>query len=111
MIIEDIIIDYLEKNIGVLIYAEYPKSPPSKFIVLQRITGGRKDLLNASTISFMCYAESKHEAAELQDLLKELLYEIDQEPTISGVRLGGESDDIDTTNKRYCYEAIFNLFY
>lgn len=112
MIIEEFIIDYLANKVNTPSYAEFPTGKiPDSFLVVRKIDGGRRDLIEAATISIVCYAETKYKATVLEDVVKAAMYDIDSTAEISGVHLGGESDDMDTKNKKYCYEAIFNVFY
>ena len=58
------------------------------------------------------YAESMYEAGVLSESIKELIEEMSENSTqVYSAKLGGESNSIDTANKRYRYETIWNLYY
>lgn len=109
MIIESVIIDYLETKLGVKTYAEIPDKKQKKYIVVSKIDGGKVNQINASTLSVYSYAESLYEAAELHEMVKEALLNAIEIDDISSAKIGGESRDPDRSNKEYRYETIINF--
>lgn len=109
--IEKIIISYLEGIVSVPIYAEIPSNPPKEFVVIRKMSGGMTNMVNAATVSFESYSTSLQKSAELDLLVQKAVFDSVSLDEISGVRLGGESSNIDTQNKKYCYESIFNFYY
>lgn len=111
MIIEAVIIKYLEDKLKVKAYAEIPKNRPKKFILVEKIDGGRTNCINASTLSVFSYAESLYDASELNELVKDTLIDAIEIDDISSSKIGGETRSIDTQNKLYRYETIINLYH
>lgn len=109
--IEKIIISYLGGVLSVPVYAEMPSDPPKEFVVIQKMSGGVTNMVNAATISFESYSTSLQKSAELDEEVQKAVLESNSIDEISGVKLGGESSNIDTQNKKYCYESIFNFYY
>ena len=109
MIIEAVIIEYLEKELGVETYAEIPDEKPKKFIVVEKIDGGRINQIDASTLSVYSYGETLYDAVLLNEKVKSALLNVIVLDDISSSKIGGESRSIDKANKEYRYETIINL--
>lgn len=111
MLIETTIRNYLiEKIPNVPIEVEVPENE-SKFVVFRVIDRGKTDLINAVTVEFYSYGESKFEAAELDDLLRTAMEEIVELNSIFSSRIGGGNDDYDEELKKNRYRTYFNLTY
>lgn len=109
--IEKVLISYFSKEITVPIYAEIPSKPPKEFIVLRKMGGGLTNMVSAATISFESFSTSLQKAAELDAIVQRVAMDSISLDEISSAKLGGESSNIDTNNKRYSYESIFNFYY
>lgn len=111
MLIETTIRNYLiEKIPNVPIEVEVPDNE-SEFVVFRIIDRGKKDLIEAVTVEFFSYGESKLEAAELDEQVRTAMEEIVELPSIFSSRIGGGSDDYDEDLKKDRYRAYFNLTY
>lgn len=113
MLIEQIVKEYLNTVFageGVPVYLETPKTLPKKFIVFTLIDRGKENRINEVTLEFMSYADSKFEAASLDETLREAMEEIVTYPDIS-CRFGGGNDNPDNTLKKHRYRCYFNLYY
>lgn len=111
MIIEAVIIEYLEKELGVNAYAEIPEEKPSEYIVVEKIDGGRINQINTSTLSVYAYADSLYKAVLLNERVKSALLNAIAIDDISSSKIGGENRSIDKANKEYRYETIINLYH
>lgn len=111
MLIETTIRNYLiEKIPNVPIEVEVPKNG-STFVVFKIIDRGKVNQINAVTVRFYSYAESKLEAAELDELVREAMEEIVELDSIFSSKIGGGDDDYDEELKKNRYRAYFNLTY
>lgn len=108
--IETRVINYLTNKLGVSVTTEVPKSK-SEFVTIRKIDGGRVNYIDVATLSIESTSTSLFKAAELDKRVRDAMFEMVSEKDISGVNLGGNSSDNDTTSKRYAYESIFNIFY
>lgn len=110
MIIEKVIIDYLNANIdGVTAYTERPKNLPKRFILIQKTGGGLENKIKSSTVAVQSYAESLFEAAALNEVVKDVMLEIDSLYEIGSVRLNSDYNYTDGSTKQYRYQAVFDL--
>lgn len=109
--IERTVIEYLNKELKVPTYAEKPNKNPNEYIVIKNIDSGRTDYIDAVTISIMSYAQTLDNALELNEKVKNAMYDIVALENISKISLGGGGQSIDTQSKTYAYESIFNIYY
>ena len=111
--IEETVKNYLDTvfaESGIPIYLETPKNLPEKFIVFQLIDRGRENRINEVTIEFRCFADSKYDAAVLDDTLRTALDAWNDGSDIT-VKIGGGNDDQDSILKKYRYRCYYNLYY
>ena len=111
MMIEAIIIKYLNEKLGIPTSAEIPTSRPKKFIVVEEIDRGESNHIDAATISVYSYAETIYEAAKLNEDVIDEMSNIIVLDNISSCKLGGGGRSVDKDNKLPRYEAIFNIIY
>lgn len=112
MIIESLIRTYLCEKLNMdRIYPETPNDISGNMIIYRVIERGLENYLNSVTVEFFSYADSKLEAAELDESLREAMLAFCELDAISASQLGGGSDDMDSTLKKYRYRAYFNIYY
>lgn len=110
--IEIITKEYLKSKLNVPVYVgEKPSKKPSEYIVIQVIDGGRINMIDAVTFNFESYSTTLLKAAELNQKVKQAMYDIVELDNVSSSKCGGGGQNIDTATKEYCYEAVFNLIY
>ena len=110
MLIEKVILDYLNANIdGVTSYMERPEKLPTRFILIQKTGGGCENKIFSSTFAIQSYAESLYEAAALNDVVKSVMLEADSLYEIGSVRLNSDYNYTDGSTKQYRYQAVFDI--
>lgn len=109
--IESQVISQLNSTLNVPAYMEEPKNKPQEYIVAQVVDSGRNNYIDAATFNITAYAGSLERAAELIGEVKQAMYGITSIPNISGSRLGGGGQEINTETRQYGYYCIFNLYY
>lgn len=118
--IEQIVYSYLKSKFEDLeIGFEIPAEHSDTYIVLQKVSSGMIDHIEAATLEFHCYAPSKYEAAALDEELKKAMlgndaigdYGIGALDTISSCKYGGGNDAPATNTKNYRYRSYYNFFY
>lgn len=104
--------NYLAEGLSTIpVLMEYPKTPSSKFVVLQLADGGRINHIDAATFFVTIYADSLYDAASLKENVKDLMFNSLQLSSISSVSLGQEAAGTDTANHKYTYSLTFNFYY
>lgn len=104
--VKDFLNTYFAGNVSVCL--EIPKNMPEKFIVFQRVDMGREDYIEAVTLEFCSYADSKYEAALLDESLRDAMDSMHSTTDIS-CKISGGDDDMDTSLKKYRYRCYYNL--
>lgn len=109
--IEKIVLDYLERKLGIPVFMEEPSEKLDRYIVIEKTSGSNSDHIDAATLAIQSYGESLYEAACLNDRMKkemEIITELDE---ISSVNLNSDYNYTDTARKKYRYQAVYDLVY
>jgi|SRR5690625_645389 len=110
--IESFIISFLGAKLDVPVYGEKPdRNKPERFIVVDKTGGGKSNHLPDATIAFQSYAESKHEASQLNERLKKAVEKMINLDEIRGLTLNSDYNFTDTTTKEYRYQAVYDIRY
>lgn len=110
--IEKIILKYLKGVLDAPCYiGEKPDNKTAEYVVLEVIDGGRINYIDAITFNITSYSTTLQKAAELNAKVKNAMYDAITLPEVSSSKCGGGGQSIDSVTKKYCYEAVFNLFY
>lgn len=109
--IEETVKIYLENNgISAPVLMEDPKNPSSEYFIVEKTGGAMENHIFSSTIAIQSYAPSKYEAAKASEKVIDLMiYGLINEPDIASVELNGNYDYTDLSNKRYRYQAVFDI--
>lgn len=110
--IETVILDYLNSvdDLDAPVYMEVPKDPPTSFFLLDKTGSSLTNHIYRSTFVVQSYAPSLYEAAEANEIIKDImLYGLLEEPQIASVTLNSDYDFSDTQTKRYRYQAVFDI--
>lgn len=107
--IEKTIIQYLNTVQTIPVFAEVPNTPPNKFIVVEKTSGGMNNHLCNSTVAVQCYGASLFDAAELNETIKGHMFTMVSLPGVSAVVLNSDYNFTDEESKRYRYQAVFNI--
>lgn len=109
--IEVTVKEYLDGELTVPVYLEEPKNKPPEYVVLQVIDNGRINQIDAVTFNIISYATSLYNASELNQAVKDAMYDIVRLDSVSSSKCGGGGQAINTVTKQYAYECVFNLYY
>src|SRR5690625_4825216 len=107
--IEIIVLNYLKNNLSVPVHVEKPTQKPQRYVVIDKIGSSKENHLLSSTIAFQSYAESKYEAALLNEEVKEAIENMIVLDEVSKVELNSDYNFTDTTTKEYRYQAVFDI--
>lgn len=110
--IEVTVKQYLDGVLDVPVYmGEEPKNKPSEYVVLEIIDNGRVNCIDAVTFNIVSYSTTLHKAGELNQKVKNAMYDIVTLDNVSSSKCGGGGQAINTVTKQYAYECVFNLYY
>ena len=109
--IEIIVLNYLKNNLSTPVHTEKPTQKPTRYVVLDKIGSTKENHLLSSTIAFQSYAESKYQAALLNEQVKEAVESLIELDEIRGVTLNSDYNFTDTTTKEYRYQAVFEIYH
>lgn len=110
--IEKIVLDYLTSKLTpVTVVMEEPKSSVAKFVLIEKTGGREKDRIESATLAIKSYDSTLYKAASLNESVKAAMMGIAELSTVSGCRLKSDYNFTDTTEKRYRYQAVFDIYY
>lgn len=108
--IEQVILRYLNKRLGGIVYMEQPDDKPKRYVIISKSGGGEENLVGGSMITAKCYEESKEKAAYLNEDLKEAMEDMPNNlDRICSVSLNTDYDNSDTRIKEYMYQSLFSV--
>ena len=107
--IENSILNYLEGALMIPVWTEYPENPPIRFVVLKFGNTTRENLLETTMVIVESYDESLLKAAKLNQQVKTAMDMLPTAPEISAAKLGADYPALDTKNKKYRYQAVYNI--
>lgn len=109
--IEITIRDYLAKALAVPVYMEFPHNAPDRFVVLRKGDTTRQNRLESTVFIPESYEKSMLEAAKLNQQVKQAMDELTELDDVSASDLAADYPAFDDKNKRYRYQAIYNITY
>lgn len=109
--IEQYIQKSLKEFLNVPVLLEHKEKDPKTFVLFEKTGGGRKNLINTATFAFQSYAPSLYEAAELNDRVKLAVFNLVNVVDVGKVKLNSDYNFTDTSEKRYRYQAVFDITY
>lgn len=107
--IETILLNYLEDTLRVPVWAEFPQNPPERFVILRFGDTTRENMLETTMVIAESYDSSLLKTAQLNQRVKAAMDALPELPEISAARLGADYPAPDTKNKRYRYQAVYNI--
>lgn len=108
--IEKVLLDYLNDNLGnVRVYMERPETPPEEFVLIEKTGGGVENMIFNSLITIKSYSDTLLHAAQLNDRIVKLMLNAIECPEITWVDLNSDYNYTDRAEKRYRYQAVFDV--
>lgn len=109
MIIEKKIREYLKSKLNIPVYLEEPKEKPEKYLLVMKTGSSRRNFIPSAMITVRSYAASLSETIDLNELVKNAMYDAIELDDIVKVQLNSDYDYTDTDTKRYRYQAVFDV--
>lgn len=106
--IERAILEYLTEKLPVPVYLEVPEGEKS-YVVIEKTGGAEENYIKTATFAVQSIAETLYKAADLNELVKDAMREIEELDEISRCSLNTDYNFTDTSTKTYRYQAVYNL--
>lgn len=107
--IEEIVLNHLERSLSVPAYMEIPENPPESFVLVEKTGSGKLNHICTAMFAVQSYAKSLLSAATLNDQVKTAMETLDELDAVAACRLNTDYAFTDTTSKRYRYQAVFDI--
>ena len=107
--IEAELLEYLNERASVPWYAMRPKTPPTRYGLLEKIGARGSRKLTTSTIAFQSYAPTLLEAAEISEELRGLVESSVELSAITRAELSNEYNFTSTVDKQPRYQAVYEI--
>lgn len=108
MMVETIILNYLSDRLAVHVCMEIPAENPP-FVLIEKVGGGERDMIQTATLAIQSYAESMYQAAALNEQVKTAMRDAVTLDSISHCELNSDYNYTDTAKKEYRYQAVFDI--
>lgn len=108
-LIEKTIKDYLAETLDAPVKMELPSPPPERLYLLEKVGGGRENLVHHTMIAVSSRAPTLYEAARMHEAAMAAMFEAAALDAVSDVQLNTEYNNTDTASKVYQYEAVFEI--
>ena len=109
--IEATIIDYLSACLSVPVSGDIPENPPSSFVTVEQVGGTKDNKIESASIAVQSWADSRADAAALNELVKVAMDDAVTLPNISRCHLDTNYNFTDETRKKPRYQAVFEVVF
>lgn len=109
VVIEEFLREFLLEKMDYPVVTELPQKPPDRFILLEK-TGSRiENTIFYTTIALRSYGETMNEAAKVNEKVKAAMECLAENAAISAAVLKSDYNYTDVTNRKYRYQAVYNI--
>jgi len=105
MILKDLL-DYLNENLSVNVYAEAPEEL-TNYVLIEQTGSSRSNHIITTTVAVQSYAESLYEAMALNDTVRGLMDGFAQLDQVTRVELETDYNFTNTATKQYRWQAVY----
>ena len=103
--------NYLEEKLEIPVRMEDDEDIDGKFILIEKTRGGQENYIKKATLAIQSFALSLFEAAMINEKVKETMGNIIELDDISRCQLNSDYNYTDTKQKRYRYQAVYDIIY
>ena len=107
--VEKLIRDYLKLRLGMSVYLEEPETKESEYLIVMKTGSSRRNHIPSAMITVRSYAASLSRAIDLNEAVKNAMYDAIELSDIVKVQLNSDYNYTDTETKRYRYQAVFDV--
>lgn len=109
MMIEKVILNYLNENLNVPVFMERPEKDVGEFVVVEKTGSGRTNHIDRATIALQSFGNTLQRAAEINEDVKAIMDTLITLPGVSRSQLNSDYNYTDTQKKRYRYQAVYDI--
>jgi hypothetical protein len=109
--IETTLIKYLNNNLDVEAFAEYPEKAPEQFVLLEKTGSETSYSITSATIAIQSYANSLFDAMKLNEKVKKAMERLWELDCMIRCELNTDYNFTDTSTRKYRYQAVFDITY
>lgn len=116
--IEERLIEYLSDQLDVPVLMEVPEIPsqdypewPDALVIIERVGGRKQDRVSVSSFAFQSYGESLHDAASLDERVRNAMDDFPVLTNIGRAQLSSCYNHTDTRSGRYRYQSTYNIYH
>lgn len=107
--LEVVILNHLKTKLSAPVHLEKPEPTLPEYVLFEKTSGGRTNMLSSSTFAFQSYSSSIYGAASLNEEVKQAVDSLIELDDIAGVKLNSDYNFTDTTTKKYRYQAVYDI--
>ena len=107
--IEKVILEYLSEELNVPVSMQAPENKTEKYVVLEKTGSSQENHLCTAMFAIQSYAGSLIEAAELNETVKQAMFDAITLSQITRVYLNSDYNFTDESTKRPRYQAVFEI--
>lgn len=113
MIIEELLRNFLSEKLAYPVLTEIPdRDIPEQFYLIEKTGGSISNHIERSTITIQSYGSSLYDSSVMNEQLKYAMeYNAISIPEIVSIDLDGDYNFTDTTEKKYRYQAVFDIIH
>lgn len=111
MIIEALVIAFLQSNLTVPVYAERPEKPDPSYVIVEKVGGDETNQIPRATLAVQSHGKSMLEAATLNAQIKRVMKTLIEDDRVSRCHINSDYNFTDEETKTYRYQAVFDITY
>lgn len=109
MMIEKVILNYLNENLNVPVFMERPEEDVGEFVVIEKTGSRRINHIDRATFALQSFGNTLQRAAEINEDVKAVMDTLITLPGVSRSQLNSDYNYTDTQKKRYRYQAVYDI--
>lgn len=111
MMIEAVILNYLNQRLGVPAYMEAPEKRVREYVLIEKTGSGAENHICSAVFAIQSISDSLLHAAQLNERVKAAMETISEMDEICRAVLNSDYNYTDTSSKEYRYQAVFDVIH
>lgn len=111
MLVEKILIDYLNSKLDVEAYMEEQVDHEASYVVVEKTGSSLSNHIYSSVFAVQSYGPSLYQAATLNEKVKTAMLDLPTVPEVASCKLNSDYNFTDTSKKKYRYQAVYEIVF